>query len=49
MLQGAEPYRFPGTNDTAVLLIHGYTGSLSELRELGNGCIIKAIPCRAFF
>ena len=36
MLQGAEPYRFPGTNDTAVLLIHGYTGSPSELRELGE-------------
>ena len=25
----------------AVLLIHGHTGSPSELRELGNGCIIK--------
>jgi carboxylesterase len=36
MLQGAEPYHFAGTNGIGVLLIHGFTGSPSELRELGE-------------
>jgi carboxylesterase len=36
MLTGAEPYHFSGTNGEGVLLIHGFTGSPSELRELGE-------------
>jgi carboxylesterase len=36
MLTGAEPYEWKGTNQRGVLLIHGFTGSPSELRELGE-------------
>lgn len=36
MLQGAEPYFWPGTRGKGVLLVHGFTGSPSELRELGE-------------
>lgn len=36
MLQGAEPYFWQGQNGKGVLLVHGFTGSPSELRELGE-------------
>lgn len=36
VLPGAEPYAWEGTNGKGVLLIHGFTGSPSELRELGE-------------
>ena len=35
MLKGAEPFFFPG-NDHGILLIHGFSGSPGELRELGE-------------
>ncbi|WP_432643344.1 alpha/beta hydrolase [Acidaminococcus sp.] len=36
IMPGAEPYVWQGTNGKGVLLIHGFTGSPSELRELGE-------------
>lgn len=36
IMPGAEPYAWQGTNGQGVLLIHGFTGSPSELRELGE-------------
>ncbi|WP_278674188.1 alpha/beta fold hydrolase [Acidaminococcus fermentans] len=36
VLPGAEPFFWRGTNKKGVLLIHGFTGSPSELRELGE-------------
>lgn len=36
VIPGAEPYAWEGTNGQGVLLIHGFTGSPSELRELGE-------------
>lgn len=36
IMSGAEPYAWQGTNGQGVLLIHGFTGSPSELRELGE-------------
>ncbi len=35
-LQGAEGFEFQGDNGKAVLLLHGYTGSASEMRPLGE-------------
>ncbi|MBQ0067843.1 MAG: alpha/beta fold hydrolase [Phascolarctobacterium sp.] len=35
-LQGAEPFYLEGTNGKAVLLIHGYTGTPSQMRMLGE-------------
>ncbi len=48
MLTGAEPFDWKGTNDWGVLLVHGFTGSPSELRELGErlhekGCTVMGI------
>lgn len=36
VLPGAEPFFWQGGNHKGVLLIHGFTGSPSELRELGE-------------
>lgn len=36
IMPGAEPYAWQGTTGKGVLLIHGFTGSPSELRELGE-------------
>ena len=36
MLSGGEGYFWPGTSGTGVLLIHGFTGTPAELRELGE-------------
>ena len=36
VLPGAEPFFWRGENNKGVLLIHGFTGSPSELRELGE-------------
>lgn len=36
VLPGAEPFFWKGENNKGVLLIHGFTGSPSELRELGE-------------
>lgn len=36
MLPGAEEYFWTGTNGVGVLLVHGFTGSPAELRELGE-------------
>ena len=35
-MSGAESFFFKGTNDRAVLLLHGYTGAPSEMRLLGE-------------
>jgi carboxylesterase len=34
-MPGAEPFSFPGTGETGVLLVHGFTGSPFEMRPLG--------------
>lgn len=36
IIKGAEPFLMPGNNDHGVLLIHGFTGSPSEMRLLGE-------------
>ena len=41
VMPGAEPFELPGTNDKAVLLLHGLTGSPSEMRYLGE-CLNRA-------
>jgi carboxylesterase len=35
VMSGAEPFFFPG-NKKGVLLVHGYTGTPAEMRELGE-------------
>lgn len=35
-MSGAESFFFKGTNERAVLLLHGYTGAPSEMRLLGE-------------
>ena len=36
IMPGAESFLLPGNNKKGVLLIHGYTGTPAELRELGE-------------
>lgn len=36
IINGAEPFLLPGSNKHGVLLIHGFTGSPSEMVLLGN-------------
>lgn len=36
VMQGAETFLLDGSNNKAVLLLHGYTGAPSEMRPLGN-------------
>ncbi len=36
IIDGAESFYFKGTNEKAVLLLHGYTGCCSEMRPLGE-------------
>lgn len=36
VMKGAETFLLQGTNDKAVLLLHGYTGAPSEMRPLGD-------------
>ena len=36
VMQGAETFLLDGTNNKAVLLLHGYTGAPSAMRPLGN-------------
>ena len=36
IMSGAESFFFKGTNERAVLLLHGYTGAPSEMRLLGE-------------
>lgn len=37
VMKGAEPYFFPGeSGKTGILLVHGYSGSPGEVRELGE-------------
>lgn len=36
LIPGAEPFRFEAPGDLACLLVHGFTGSPHELRELGR-------------
>ena len=35
LLPGAEPFEHPGRVDLGVLLVHGFTGSASEMRPIG--------------
>ena len=35
LMQGAEAYYFPG-NEVGIILVHGFTGSPAELKELGE-------------
>jgi len=35
IILGAEPYFYPGTRGEAVLMLHGYTSTPRDLRELG--------------
>jgi carboxylesterase len=35
-MPGAEPFAYPGSDDLAVLLVHGFTGSPFEMRPLGE-------------
>lgn len=37
VMAGAEPFRFEGTGDVAVLVLHGFTGSPQSMRYLGEG------------
>lgn len=36
IMAGAEPFFLPGNNGKGVLLLHGFTGTPAELRELGE-------------
>ena len=36
IISGAEPFLFHGSNKVGVLLVHGYSGSPAEVRELGE-------------
>lgn len=36
LMMGAEPFYFKADSDKAVLLIHGFTGTPNEMRELGR-------------
>ena len=36
VMPGAESYYWEGNNQRAVLLVHGFTGTPAELRELGE-------------
>jgi len=36
IMTGAEPFYFPGSEEIGVLLVHGYSGSPAEVRELGE-------------
>jgi carboxylesterase len=36
IMTGAEPFFFHGSEDVGVLLVHGYSGTPAELRELGE-------------
>ena len=48
IMPGGEGYFWPGTKGKGVLLVHGFTGSPSELRELGeilarDGCTVLGL------
>lgn len=46
VLQGAEPFRFDAPGDLACLLVHGFTGSPNELRELGRFLAERGVSVR---
>lgn len=46
IMSGAESFFFKGTNERAVLLLHGYTGAPSEMRLLGEYLNSKGFTVR---
>jgi len=44
IIKGAEPFYYQGTNKTAILLIHGLTGSPYEMKGLGEFLNQKGKP-----
>ena len=43
LLPGAEPFRFDGSGDAGVLLVHGFTGSPAEMRPLAEHLAARGI------
>jgi carboxylesterase len=46
LMPGAEPFHFEAPGQTACLLVHGFTGSAYELRELGLYLAERGISAR---
>jgi carboxylesterase len=46
IIKGAEPFRFDVPSDVACLLVHGFTGTPGELRELGQFLAEQGIASR---
>lgn len=46
LMPGAEPFRFDAPGDTACLLVHGFTGTAHELRDLGRHLAEQGITAR---
>jgi len=46
VLAGAEPFRFDAPGATACLLIHGFTGSAHEVRDLGRHLADQGVTAR---
>lgn len=42
-MPGAEPFEYPGRDDLAVLLVHGFTGTPFEMRQLGEALAAAGI------
>jgi carboxylesterase len=43
---GAEPFHFEGNGDIACLLVHGFTGTPNELRDLGRHLADRGVTAR---
>ncbi|MGE3271296.1 MAG: alpha/beta hydrolase [Chloroflexota bacterium] len=43
LLPGAEPFSYPGTERTGVLLVHGFTGSPAEMRPVAEALAAHGI------
>ena len=43
LLAGAEPFEFPGGGDLGVLLVHGFTGTPSEMRPIARALATHGI------
>lgn len=41
----AEPFFFPGSKTTGILLIHGFTGAPKEMRWMGESLNQRGYPC----
>ena len=45
-MKGAEPFRFDAAGDLACVLVHGFTGTAHELRDLGRHLAEQGITAR---